>query len=51
VTVTLDRQAVGAGTTALPLAADMTLSAEIVIDRRSLLDWLLAPLRDPVRAI
>lgn len=51
VTVTLDRQAVGAGAAALPLAADMTLSAEIVIDRRSLLDWLLAPLRDPVRAI
>jgi membrane fusion protein len=31
---------------ALPLAPDMTVSAEIVIDRRSLLGWLLAPLRD-----
>ena len=50
VTATLDRQAVGVGATMLPLSPDMTLSAEIVIDRRSLLDWLLSPLRDPVRA-
>ena len=51
VTVALDRQTVSVGAAVLHLAADMTLSAEIVIDRRSLLDWLLAPLRDPVRVI
>lgn len=50
VTVTLDRQVVGGGAGLLPLAADLTLSADIMIDRRSLLDWLLSPLRDPVRA-
>jgi membrane fusion protein len=46
VSVTLDRQAIGTGAAALPLVPDLTLKAAIVIDRRTLLGWLLAPLRD-----
>jgi membrane fusion protein len=43
VTVALDRQTVPAMGRQLPLAADMTLRADIVFDRRSLMEWLLEP--------
>ena len=45
VTVALDRQAVEAFGRSFPLGADMTLRADIVFDRRSLLDWVLDPIR------
>jgi membrane fusion protein len=43
VTVVLDRQAITAFGRDFPLAADMTLKADIVFDRRSLMEWLLEP--------
>ena len=46
VTVLLDTQEIRAGDVALRLAPDMALSADIVVERRSLLQWLLSPLRD-----
>ena len=46
VTVLLDEQDIRRGDATLRLAPDMMLSADIVIDRRSLLGWVLAPLRD-----
>jgi membrane fusion protein len=45
VTVTLDRQNIEAFGREFPLGPDMTLKADIVFDRRSLLDWVLDPLR------
>jgi membrane fusion protein len=45
VTVTLDRQSIQAFGREFPLGADMTLRADIVFDRRSLLDWVLDPVR------
>jgi membrane fusion protein len=45
VTVTLDQQSIEAFGRAFPLGADMTLKANIVFDRRSLLDWVLDPIR------
>jgi membrane fusion protein len=45
VMVTLDRQSIVAFGREFPLGADMTLKADIVFDRRSLLDWVLDPLR------
>ena len=45
VTVTLDRQSIQAFGREFPLGADMTLKADIVFDRRSLLDWVLDPVR------
>ncbi len=45
VTVTLDRQNIAAFGREFPLGTDMTLKADIILDRRSLLDWLLDPLR------
>ena len=45
VTVKLDRQDIAAFGHAFPLGTDMTLTADIVFDRRSLLDWVLDPLR------
>lgn len=44
VTVALERQSINAFGRAFPLGADMTLRADIVLDRRSLLDWVLEPL-------
>lgn len=44
VTVTLDRQDVTAYGERMPLQADMLLRADIILDRRSLLAWLLDPL-------
>ena len=43
VTVTLDHQDIAVGDRTLDLAPDLTLHAEILFDRRSLLDWLLEP--------
>jgi membrane fusion protein len=45
VTVNLDQQSLPAFGHDFPLDADMTLKANIVFDRRSLLDWVLDPLR------
>ena len=44
-----DAQAVGAYGERLPLQPGMTLTANIVLDRRSFLDWLLAPLNAVMR--
>ena len=44
VTVALDRQSVEAFGKTFPLGADMTLKADIVLDRRPLLEWLFEPL-------
>ncbi|MBV8524004.1 MAG: HlyD family efflux transporter periplasmic adaptor subunit [Acetobacteraceae bacterium] len=44
VTVALERQSIEAFGRSFPLGPDMTLRAEIVLDRRSLLDWVLDPL-------
>lgn len=43
VTVTLDRQSIAAFGQSFPLRADMTLKADIILDRRSLLEWVLDP--------
>jgi membrane fusion protein len=50
VTVALDRQVIDAYGRQVALGADMTLSAAIILDRRSLLQWLLSPLLE-ARAI
>jgi membrane fusion protein len=44
VRVTLERADVAAYGRAVPLQPGMLLSADIVIDRRSLLQWILDPL-------
>jgi membrane fusion protein len=44
VTARLDRQTTTAYGEELPLRPDMSLKADIVIDRRSLLEWLFEPL-------
>lgn len=44
VRVALDRQSVAAYGKAVPLQPGMLLTANVVIDRRSLLEWLLDPL-------
>lgn len=43
--VALDRQHVEAFGQALALQPGMTLNADVVLDRRSFLDWLLEPIR------
>jgi membrane fusion protein len=43
VTVTLDQQSIAAFGQSVPLRADMTLKADIILDRRSLLEWVLDP--------
>lgn len=45
ISVALDRQAVAAFGEALPLEPGMTLSADVILDRRSFLDWILEPIR------
>ncbi|UVO54511.1 HlyD family secretion protein [Sphingomonas sp. SUN039] len=45
VTVVLDRQSVEAFGQTLPLQPGMALTANIVLERQSFLDWLLTPLR------
>jgi len=44
VTVTLDRQNISAYGKNISLQPDMSLKADIILDRRSLANWLLAPL-------
>lgn len=44
VTVKLDRQAIEAYEKQWPLAAGMRLSADIILERRSFIDWMLDPL-------
>ena len=44
-----DGQSVGANGERLPLQPGMTLTANIVLDRRSFLDWLLTPLNAVIR--
>jgi membrane fusion protein len=44
-----DAQSVGAGGQTVPLQPGMTLTANIILDRRSFLDWLLAPLHAVMR--
>lgn len=44
VTVSLASQGIDAYGKAVPLQAGMTLSADIILERRSLVDWLLDPL-------
>lgn len=44
VTVRLDRSTVTAGGRELPLQPDMTLRADVVLEKRSLMAWLLEPL-------
>lgn len=43
--VALDSQSVNAFGDALPLQPGMTLAADVILDRRSFLDWLLEPIR------
>jgi len=45
VTVALDRQGVDAYGNEVPLQAGMTLSADIIMEERTLVQWLLDPLR------
>jgi membrane fusion protein len=44
VAVTLDRATVDAFGRAVPLQPDMTVTADIILEERSLLEWLLEPL-------
>ena len=44
VTATLDRQDVDAYGSKLPLRAGMLLKADVILDRRSLMQWILDPL-------
>jgi membrane fusion protein len=44
VDVALDRQSVTANGAEAPLQPDMTLKADVVLEKRSLLEWLLQPL-------
>lgn len=43
--VALDRQRIDAFGEALALEPGMTLSADVILDRRSFLDWILEPIR------
>ena len=45
ITVALDPQAVSADGQALPLAAGMRLEADVLLERRRLIEWLFEPLR------
>ncbi len=45
IAVALDRQQINAFGETLPLEPGMTLNADVVLDRRSFLDWLLEPVR------
>jgi len=44
VKVTLDRQSIDAFGRQVPLQPDMTLRADIILEKRTLLEWLLEPL-------
>lgn len=43
--VALDRQRIDAFGEALPLQPGMTLTADVILDRRSFLDWIMEPIR------
>lgn len=45
VTAALDRPDIDAGDKKIPVQADMLLKADIVLEKRSLAEWLLSPLR------
>lgn len=45
VRVALDRQGIDAFGEVMPLEPGMTLSADVILDRRSFLDWIMEPLR------
>jgi membrane fusion protein len=49
IAVAPDGGAVGAFGSEMPLQPGMTLTANVILERRSFLDWLLAPLRAVVR--
>jgi membrane fusion protein len=49
IAVAPDGGAVGAFGDEMPLQPGMTLTANVILERRSFLDWLLAPLRAVVR--
>jgi hypothetical protein len=49
IVVTLDQQSVLAYGAAQPLAAGMQLEADVALERRRLIAWLLAPLLDAAR--
>lgn len=44
-TVALDRGSIRANGRTVPLRPDMSLRADIILEKRTLVDWLLAPLR------
>jgi membrane fusion protein len=44
ITVSLDKQAVQAYGQAQPLAAGMQLEADVLLDRRRLIEWIFEPL-------
>ncbi|HQT75600.1 MAG: hypothetical protein B7Z80_14885 [Rhodospirillales bacterium 20-64-7] len=44
-TVALDRATIDANGKAVPLQPDMSLRADIVLERRTLIDWIFSPLR------
>ncbi len=44
VTVAIDHQTIEAYGKAVPLQAGMTLTADIILEKRSLIQWLLDPL-------
>lgn len=43
--VALDQQTINAFGEALKLEPGMTLSADVILDRQSFLDWVLEPIR------
>ena len=45
VIASLERQDIDANGKAVALQPDMLLRADIILERRSLIDWLLSPLR------
>jgi membrane fusion protein len=44
VEVALERQSVAANGAEMPLQPDMTVKADVVLEKRSLLEWILQPL-------
>src|SRR5205814_1944175 len=46
VTAALDRQDIDAHGEIIPLRTDMLLRADVILDRRPLVSWLVAPLLD-----
>jgi membrane fusion protein len=45
-TVALDRPDITAHGKKIPLQPDMSLRADIILERRTLIDWIVSPLRD-----